>query len=685
MNFTRILSLLLALLALTLIFASCNILPSSTTTPSNTTEEPEVEEPSWDDLYDIITVEEATNICSEIGSSTTKRYYIKGTITELIDLTKGTVTLKDETGSIHVSGLYDASGDINYSTMDEKPTLSDEVLLYAYLLNDGGVLTLVKARVIDFKTSPATTIADARELEVGEFAKVSGVVARFTYAFGMVPSGFYIVDGTNSIYVYGKEIAAEVAIGNKVTVLGAKTYWVLADEQNAANKHGYKGCCQLENAILLANDGATNKVDYSWCEELTVKEIMNLPVTENVTTTIFKTTALVKRVEGTGFLNYYIDDLDGKTGSYAYTQCSGSDFAWLDEFDGKICTVYLSIINAKSASDGCLWRFLPIAVVDEGFVFDIANTSSFVLEYYGVDQFETTYSGDPNVELVTTVSSELLSFEGATLSYSSSNTDLVYFEEVDGKTYLHCKGEGKAVVTVTASHNGNSVSKEIEITVEKPIEVPALNVSEAIGKEVGETVILKGIVGPSLVNQTGFYLIDETGVIAIKMDKDEIAKLNIGYEVILTGTRDRYNSKINDGSVAHGVTCITNATIVTNFLGSHEYSTSTFIHGKTLADIAALNVQEDHSTSVYVVKATVIWNETPYYTNVKIEYNGTSLNLYCSGAGQYQFLKQFSGQEVTLEIAPCNWNGKTTWAGCVLSVTTEDGTKVYNTLNFDNN
>ena len=48
-----------------------------------------------------------------------------------------------------------------------------------------------------------------------------------------------------------------------------------------------------------------------------------------------------------------------------------------------------------------------------------------------------------------------------------------------------------------------------------------------------------------------------------------------------------------------------------------------------------------------------------------------------SGAGQYSWLKAFTGQEVTMEVAPCNWNSKNYYAGCVLAVVLEDGTKMY--------
>ena len=84
-----------------------------------------------------------------------------------------------------------------------------------------------------------------------------------------------------------------------------------------------------------------------------------------------------------------------------------------------------------------------------------------------------------------------------------------------------------------------------------------------------------------------------------------------------------------------------------------------------------------------VVKATVEVVETAYYTNLKITHNGVELPLYCSGAAQYNWLKQFAGQEITMEIAPCNWNDKKdNYRGCVLAVVLEDGTKILNTLNF---
>lgn len=527
-----------------------------------------------------------------------------------------------------------------------------------------------------------TSIADARNAAEGTIVKVNGVVSAITYSFGKVPSGVMLVDDTQSIYVYDADLAAQVSVGNTIAIEGSKTYWVLEDEAENAAKFGYKGCCQLENVTLLSNDGKTSEYNKSWIKETTVKEIVENPVDNDITTTIFKVNALVKKAEGKGFTNYYFFDLDGETGSYTYTQCSGSDFAWLDEFDGKICTVYLTALNAKSSASECFYRLLPIEVIDEDYTFDKKDTASHVVKYYGIDQFDTFYSGNPELELVTSVSSELLGFENATLSYSSDNTNVISFEKTGDKVTLNCLSTGSAKVTVTGNYDGTAYEETVTVSVEMTStdSYDYINVSDAIKANVGDTVSVKGIVGPSLVNKDGFYLIDESGVIAVLMDTAVIDTLEIGHEAILTGKRDRFT----DGATTHyGQTCITGCEVVVNNYGKHEYSTATFDNTLTLADFYNLDPTVDYSTSVYVLTATVDIVETNYYTNIQLISGGTKVSLYCSSANQYSWLKEFAGQEVTLEIAPCNWNNKTYYRGCVLAVYTENG-KIVNSLNFEN-
>ena len=700
MKIAKLLSLLLALLMLVGMVA-CT--PETPEVPDDSEQQPDTpgtdenpgenpgENPDDEDPfaeYETITIARALELCGEAGNITTERYYIVATIKSVTNAAYGQMVIEDATGEIEVYGTYSADGEINYSAMDEKPVKGDTVLLHCILQNYNGTKEVKNARLIAFKKNEApvdlnaytaATIAEARAAAIGTKVKVSGVVAAITYATGMKPIGFVLVDNTQSIYVYGGDATQQVAVGNKVELAASKTYWVLDKEKDNADKFGYMGCNQLEDATVISNDGKTdNAFDKSWIEESTVKKIMDTPVTEDVTTIIYKVTALVTKAPGSGFTNYYFNDLDGKTGSYTYSQCNGSDFAWLDQFDGKICTVYLMALNAKSGSAGCVWRFLPIAVEDNGYTFDKNSAAEFAVKYHGLTQFLPTYSGNPALEMTTEVSSELLGFEGATLSYTSDNEAVVKFVSVGDKLIMNCLGEGKATVTVKGAYNGKEYSETFEITVTVNDDVDYVNVAGAIAANVGDTVTVKGIVGPSLVNKDGFYLIDESGIISVLTDTETLKTLRPGHEVVLTAKRDKFHN--NEGS-HHGQTCLTNAKVDVNNYGSHEYYTGHFVTDKTLADFRNLDVTKDYSTTVFVLKATVAVVETPYYTTIKLTGAGVEVSLYCSSANQYKWLKQFAGQEITIEMAACNWNNKTYYVGCVLAVITEDG-KIINELNF---
>ena len=664
-----------------------------TTTEEETTESaPSLIEltKDWYENYNIISFEEAFELCGEPGNLTTERYYIVGIIKSITNAAYGQMVITDGTNTLSVYGTYSADGANNYSEFEEKPFKDDIVLLHCTLQNFNGTKEIKNARLIDFKKVEAAidesqyvdmSIEDVRTSPVDTKVKVDGVVARITYANGYKPSGFYLVDETQSIYVYDGDAAQRVQIGNKVTVIGVKTYWILDTEQNNAQKFGYKGCNQISDAKLISIDEGKYEFDKSWITESTVKEILDTPVTEDITTTIFKVNGLVKKVPGAGFVNYYIFDIDGETGAYTYTQCNGGDFEWLDEFDGKICTVYLSAMNAKSTATDCYFRFLPVHVVYENYKFDTTKAPEYAVKYHGVGQFQTSYSGNPELELITNVSSDLLGFENVVINYTSSNTSAVSFTENNGKVIMNCSGTGEATVTVTATYGDYTYSETVVITVDVPLNIDYVNVQAAINAAEDEIIYVKGIVGPSIVNKSGFYLIDETGVIAIICDAAQFDGLMIGHEVIVKGTRENYK---NDKELARfGQTCLVDAEIVANFYGNHNYSTESFVTGKTLADFASLNISEDHTTTVYVIQAKVQLNEGSYSSTINlIDDNGNKILLYSSSANQYNFLKAYNGQTVTVEIVACNWNNKTdNYRGCVLALYGEGGIE-YNKLNF---
>ena len=403
--------------------------PTTSETPSSSVSSSS----SLDDVDDgYISVTDALDLISDVeGWEATERVYVKGVIKTVSKPEYGEMTITDGTNELYVYGTYGADGVARYSELEEKPNAGDTVYLSALFSNFKGTKQIKSGWIQKFDKKEinesdyvAKTVAEAREANKGDLVKVSGVVASITHANGGGEDGVFLVDQTGSIYVYDKVIASSVTVGNTITVIGEKDFFVAESEANNAAKWGYKGACQIANARMLTNDNGNTEFSKASVEETTVKNIMASKAGDNITGKIYKVNALVKKAPGSGFVNYYIDDLDGVTGSYVYTKCNGSDFSWLDEFDGKICTVYLSVINAKSTTDGILWRFHPVAVYDENYVFDKNDATKFAIEYYALDQFEKSYKANPQKEVITSVSSELLGFENLSLAYTSSNTSV---------------------------------------------------------------------------------------------------------------------------------------------------------------------------------------------------------------------------------------------------------------------
>lgn len=681
--------------------------PSTPSTPSAPSSKPSTDENNSsknEDEKKIYTIAELIAMMPSDGSATTERYYVKATIKSIDNADYGSMTIEDPTGTLSVYGTYSSDGAKRYSELDEKPVKGDTVLLYGTIQNYKNKTPEIKSGwIIEFtKGIPSwseddyteMTIGEAREAAVDSLVKVTGVVSRITFANGMKPNGFIIVGDNSSIYVYDNQIAIEVAVGNKITLLAKKTMFIASKEASSAKKFGYKGACQLIDGHLLSNDEATNDLDLSFAQEKTVKEVIETSPSANITSLIYHSNALIKRVqkEGQNFVNYYIDDLDGKTGSYVYTACDGNDFAWMDQYDGKICSVYYTALNAKSTSTGVLFRFLPIKIEDNNYQFDKADAPKFAVEYYGLEQFDTVYSADPEKEMLTSVTSDLLNFGTATLSYSSSNTDLAYFKTgEDGKVIFHINSgtEGTATITVTGHLDGQTdFSKTMNIKITKPVDVSlAVNVKAAIDASKGTELLVKGVIGPSLVNKNGFYLIDETGSLAVVMNStDEFNGLQIGQTVYIKGKRDLFASARN-GTPSYFESCMTGCQIVKNEFGNVDYSTASFIKGKTLADLIALPVTDNyHTAEVYVITAGLKFVSTKNYSNAYLKDGDSEMRLYCTNASsQYQWINSYvdDTKTYTMEVAVCNWNNKNYYTACLLSITDSNGNKVMNTFNFN--
>lgn len=681
-NKTRILGFLAAgVVASTIMLAGCKNNAQTTTNGGQSSSLVTAQKGEKENPFNIA---EAVEKCAANDAET--RYYVKGKIKKISNVQYGQMILEDETGTLEVYGSYGADGEKRYSELLDKPQVGDTVLMYATLvtynskpeIKSGWIISFEKGKnEFDPSKYEEVSVNDARLKADDSLVKVSGTVAKITYASGMKPNGIYLVDNTNSIYVYDANgsITSEVKVGNNVTLYGKKTHYILDDEKSAASKYGYKGCNQLVDCVLGDNDKKVNEVNYSWVSSSTVKNIINTPVSEDISTTIYKVNALIKKTPGDGFINYYINDLDEKTGSYVYTQANGNDLDYLEPFDGKICTVYLSAMNAKSLASGCNWRFIPVAVKDENYHFDLSQTSDFVMEYHALPQFENSYEGDPETELLTSVSSTLLGFENATISYTSADENIISFKNEADKLIMHTNNYGKTKITITVSYNGSNVKKELEIEYKEPVTYDSINISDVYKKEFGTEVIVKGIVAAGVVNQKAFYLVDETGIIACRIDAAQLATIALGQEIIIKG------KFVNNSGEKLGQLHIEDAEILTNLGGNNTYSNKSF-EKSTLKNIIDLCTAKSEAATgkVYIVEASAEEIIGKYQSNIVLkDADGNSLQLYTGNSKQYEWLLNYKGT-LKFEITVSAWNAK--FKGAVVAVILEDGTRVCNPYNF---
>ncbi len=660
--------------------------------------------------YPHISIVQAIAIAESAGETpTSAQFTVVGTVKTVKNPTYGEMIVEDETGELYVYGCMAEDGTY-YDAMANKPIKGDQIVLKGVLQTYGGEAQMgsngSKAIIVAFhhekvEIDPSeytsATVKVARDAEEGAKMQVEGVVAQITYANGKIPCGFILADDTATVYVYDGDAAAQVAVGNKVKIAATKTYWVLGSEEDNAALYGYKGACQLSEVSVISNDKGNGEWSKTSVTKTTVKDILDTPVTENITTQVYEVTAKIEKREGTGFTNYYIVDLDNATSSYVYTQCNGSDFAWLDEFDGSICKVYVTALNAKSAPAGCFFRFLPISVEKvEGFTFAEADVPEFVLKYAVSDLFTgKAYGSNPTLALPKSYANELIGVDGATITYASSDTSVATIDMSGENAVINLLKKGTATITVTATYKSYTATMTKTVELDPSAEITTPTISEIIAMADETKVQVRGVVMSSLVNRDGFYLGDNTGMIAVLTNSEVLSQVKPGDEVVMEGYKVHFKKAATEkcigqiaivGSIGEGggsENYTSDSKLVVNYYGDKAYSTAYFTEGKTIDELYAFDAMEDYTTNVYKVNAKIVASGSAYYSNLLIQdENGTNqLRLYCSGAAQYAFLQPYVDQVVELELALCNWNDKNYYTGCVISVTA-NGVKTLNTLNF---
>lgn len=525
-------------------------------------------------------------------------------------------------------------------------------------------------------------IKNVKELGVTEEVKVKGIVSRIINGTEKnVPTGFYVFDKTDAIYVYSPKYAAELKAGDEVEIVGNYTKYIDDQSTSIAASLGYTGARQIvptDVKVVSSN----NSLITTGVKQSSIAELSKIPVSTNITSNVYEVVARINKSQGNGFVNYYFNDLNGVNSFYAYTTANGKDLGWLEQYDGEVHKCIIAVQNCKMSASGSFWRIVPL-VVNE-----IVEVSNKEYATYSVDrmlsQFATSYEASCTIDLVNTdeklvnskVSYEVVSGE-ATLSTVETGYQL----------NITCTPEKtKVTVKVTVEYENEVVSKEVTFDCQEVTpEINTISISEARAKAKGEEATIKGILvgfvylkGSS--KPAGFELVDETGSIAVFVStavdtKTDITKLTKGEEVYVTGYKDLYQPREDnnhDGSIR-----LNNAEVIYHDWQEHEIPES-YIETKTLSELIQ-NPSDNNITNIVYKTTFYLEKSSGNYKNYYIhavDDPSLSMIVYSQNSGsngvpEYSWLDEYVDKcveaYVTLRIGAVA-SKKFVWKAGVLEV-----------------
>lgn len=274
------------------------------------------------------------------------------------------VTLKYECSNPLVTITENENGYNIHFDKPEKPQGVEIKITATYKEKTASVIKAINLGNVPEYT--ATPIADALKLETGTEVTIEGIVGRKTYKSGTTdPLGAFIIDATGSIVVYNSApfmaSLVDVTEGNRVVLKGTIDHYISND---TVKNSGYTGDVQLKDTTLVYNAAGQNEIPADSIEEQTITWISSQPVSNNISSRIFKVQAKIKK--NTGYATSYslLDPKDESKSLSVYSQRSGSDFAWLDEYVDKVVVLYVGVQNLQIRSGNPNWRSCPIQILN---------------------------------------------------------------------------------------------------------------------------------------------------------------------------------------------------------------------------------------------------------------------------------------------------------------------------------
>jgi len=209
------------------------------------------------------------------------------------------------------------------------------------------------------------SIATAKSQPDDAEVSVEAIVCRVTYKGSMTKQGLFLADTTGSLFAYnGDDTMANVVEGNKVVITGKMAHYI----KNAPNAtaESYAGDVQLTN-FTVKNVDANN---YDIPTEAiiigkTITDIVSTRPANNLSSLLYKVKAKVYKASGT-YPSYSLQDPDDTaTALPLYSQNSGADYAWLDDYLDDTVTILVGIQNLNLKATNSNWRGVPAKILTE--------------------------------------------------------------------------------------------------------------------------------------------------------------------------------------------------------------------------------------------------------------------------------------------------------------------------------
>lgn len=483
-------------------------------------------------------------------------------------------------------------------------------------------------------TKDYTDIIVAKSGQDEQEFTIQGVFAQFTYNYTGAEGG-YVVDKTGSMYVYGPEFMSEVDIGYTIRATRTIAHFVSEQEAPQAEQIGYKGLLQLKLTSLEIIYDSISAIPMDGIKDMRIKEISETDFRYNdLTTTIVRTNATIVENVQTGFTNYYFFDLSMDQSIYCYSKMSGSDFAWLKQFDGQSKECLIAVHSMRSSDEA--WRIIPIQILGDVNLSDDDN-AEFALDRLE-DQFLPVYQGTANVELV--LHDEKL-LDESIVSYTSNNEAHKINVDSDHAT-LMIDGDvlGQFVVTINLNYKSKDYSRDVTITVEEAPNIESLTIAEVMAMQDGQEATVEGIYVRFAANVQGIYLVDETGILTVEYVSLNIGDYKVGEKMIFKGTIQK-SFAIEEVYEGHNV--LINAELLYHDNMTHEWDKSIVAGEQTISNLNS-NPSIDMIGKIYKVRGEILNYNAGYYSNMRIvdPEDGSFMSLYCSNASQLSWLMEYN-------------------------------------------